>query len=428
MAREKSLGDIWGANLYGDSDELDRPTPTQVANGLIEAQYPTREWINWLYYLATNNLEWIESEGLFEWDAGITYRQYGLTISAGIHYISLQDANTNNTPASEPTWWQNLYDWLIAQAGKTLTVANEAALGTGVVDGQIRGTADGNIYTWNDGDTMWDGRDGNSYATTPAFGNVQFKDGAIATINKITERYDGSAWQEVATATIGRFDRPEFGANASSTQIDLKGPAGYHLDGKGWIWWTGTLAYNFTTLTASTWSYLYLDESSISGPGAITNSNLIDSTTAPTYDSTKGGWYNGLDRCVFMVYGTGASSYRFYRQRDDFIQYEERFVDINNVAVGTGGTSYALTVPAIVRQALVTFFGIYQTANATILWREAGSSSNGHVATRGTSTSTDVVNQEIVDLDSSQQVNIFSTAAGCNLTAYTDGFFLPKGV
>lgn len=430
MAREKSLGDIWGSDLYGDSDELDRPTSLEIADGLIEAQYPTREWINWIYYFVTNNVEFLESEGFFEWDAGITYRQYGIARSAGILYISLQAANVNKTPASEPTWWQNLYDWLIEEAGQTLTVADEAALGTGVIDGQLRGTAAGNLYTWNDGDTKWDGRDGNDYATTPAFGNVQFNNGTLVTINDITFRYNGTTWEEIGAVTVGRFDRPEFISNDSSTQIDLKGPAGYHLDGKGWVWWTGTLAYDFTTLASTVWSYLYLDESAITGPGKITASELIDSTTAPTYDSTKGGWYNGNDKCIFTVYGTGASSYTTFRNRNDLVTYEERIIDLASTAVVVSpGTSYSLTAPAFCRQSLVTLAGFYTSASAAIFQREAGSTLNGHLALRLTSgTAERSIIQQVIDISSSQQVNLYADVAGSNAAISTDGFFLPKGM
>jgi len=49
------------------------------------------------------------------------------------------------------------------------------------------------------------------------------------------------------------------------------------------------------------WNYLYLDDSAIvtAGNSTITASELISSPTAPTLNVTKGGFYNGNDRCIY---------------------------------------------------------------------------------------------------------------------------------
>jgi hypothetical protein len=61
------------------------------------------------------------------------------------------------------------------------------------------------------------------------------------------------------------------------------------------------VTYTKTGTTASVWYYLYLDDSAIvtAGNAIITAAQLTESTTAPTFNSTKQTWYNGDDRCIF---------------------------------------------------------------------------------------------------------------------------------
>ena len=427
MVRTIFDGDVWASAVKGDSGEVVRPSSGDLDDGWLIATYPNRKYDNWAKLAIFEACQWIEEKGTFDWDSNITYAVGALVNSAGVTYIGIQAGNLNKTPASEPTWWTNYYDWLIEQAGKTMVVASEAALGTGVIDGQLRGVSGGNLYTWNNGDTKWDGRDGNVYSSTPAFGNVQFKTGTVITITGATWRYNGTTWEEVGSVITGALERPEFTANDASTQIDLLGPGGYHLDGIGWVWWTGTLAYNFTTLAASTWSYLYIDHSSITGPGKITNSKLTDSTTAPSYSSTKGGWYNGDDRCIFAVYGVGAGSYTFFRNRSDLVTYGQDIEDVAGVAVTTGGTDHTLTAPAFCRQALATFRVIENTSGAIVMQKETGISGNGNEVGRTPPGATDSFNQTISDLNSSQSLNLHANVNGTDAYVRINGWYLPKG-
>lgn len=48
--------------------------------------------------------------------------------------------------------------------------------------------------------------------------------------------------------------------------------------------------------------YVYIDDSASSPPTAV----FIDSTTEPTWNNAKRGWYNGDDRCIGVAAGTEA--------------------------------------------------------------------------------------------------------------------------
>ncbi len=55
------------------------------------------------------------------------------------------------------------------------------------------------------------------------------------------------------------------------------------------------------TSSVAQYNYLYIDDSAVvtAGNTTITASELISSPTAPTLNTTKGGFYNGNDRCIY---------------------------------------------------------------------------------------------------------------------------------
>jgi hypothetical protein len=118
----------------------------------------------------------------------------------------------------------------------------------------------------------------------------------------------GKAVIDVSASTgifPGALMRPIFDRK-DDDEIYLRSGGSYMLDGKGNCYWTSDLTYQFTTLAVDTWSYLYLDYSEIASAGAIDATDLIDSTTPPTFSHSKHGWYNGDDRCIFVVRGDAA--------------------------------------------------------------------------------------------------------------------------
>jgi hypothetical protein len=113
------------------------------------------------------------------------------------------------------------------------------------------------------------------------------------------------------TEVPGWFVRP-FVVWASDTSIQINGGAWVIDDG------TARLVYNTDSLTfilgntgsnsASTalgnseLHWIYIDDSTLTDTQTeITEVNFLNSTTAPTWSGTKQGWYNGADRCIFMI-------------------------------------------------------------------------------------------------------------------------------
>ena len=90
---------------------------------------------------------------------------------------------------------------------------------------------------------------------------------------------------------------------ASTTTIKLSGTFAYQHAGTTTQILTGsevTFTRSDTSGTAQ-FNYLYIDDSAVvtAGNTTITASELISSPTAPTLNTTKGGFYNGNDRCIY---------------------------------------------------------------------------------------------------------------------------------
>lgn len=54
----------------------------------------------------------------------------------------------------------------------------------------------------------------------------------------------------------------------------------------------------------SEWHYIYIDDSALAGGSDtdLTEAQFLNSTTAPIWDASECGWYNGADRCVGAFY------------------------------------------------------------------------------------------------------------------------------
>ena len=237
--------------------------------------------------------------------------------------------------------------------------------------------------------------------------------------NDLTVGDDLVVTDQVTTARItghpfpGFFVRPKF-TWKDDDEIYISAGVYYH-DGttEQLLYWDSQITYQFTSLAASDWSYLYFDDSAIvtADTSLISASELTDSTTEPdVYSQTKHGRYSGNDLCFFAVL-TDASSHivKFYHVGnliawDQYIYNDgpetlpANFTDIPN----------ALTLPVFARRALVHFRIIYVAAAEHVYWRVNGSSAaQGHdicyIANAGDSNHTmDVITDEnhLIELDS----------------------------
>lgn len=228
--------------------------------------------------------------------------------------------------------------------------------------------------------------------------------------------------------------RPVFSYNASAV-LDLIGPGSYPLYGIGRVGFFGTLNYTFTGLANGVWRYLYIDYSTITAPGPITASNLTESATKPTFSSTKGGWYNGDDLCIFVVYGTGTTSYLWFdHDGGNGVMIGGEGFGIPSIVVSTAaGPTYNVQVnmPGFVTR-IGANLSLYSITATTILYiRPAGvTGTNGRrLGAAPGAGGYQETNTDCLYLSDDQKMDVIGIAGSDGTLDFTPFvFFLPKGM
>jgi hypothetical protein len=235
------------------------------------------------------------------------------------------------------------------------------------------------------------------------------------------------------TMVPGIFSRPTFTITDDDT-VTI-GAGFHHHQGttEQICYWDAALAYDPVSLGTDDWSFIYLDDSAIvtAASPVITTTQLIDSTTAPTWSATKHGWYNSSDKCIGMVYADADGDLlEWFHDGGDFVMYAARQADRASAAIGTSWTDVTLTIPDICTRAKVQFQGSYAASTDTMRWRTNGQTdTTGHIACIVASTSVYCVNQMTVTTDTSQKIEVVNNYGnGGQIAVSTDGFYFPVGM
>lgn len=180
------------------------------------------------------------------------------------------------------------------------------------------------------------------------------------------------------------------------------------------------------------WQYIYLDDSAIvtAGTNLISANQLLNVTTAPSWDNTKKGWYNGNDRCIFAVRISAGNVLEFFHD-GDFVCYADYIVDLVQTDIDLAWTNVTLTMPAFATQAEVLFDTIRIDGAGTIAsWRTDGQAGAvGHEVTYIDATVIRVKNTVTVLTSSSQIIEIVHTAANNDTSGIgTEGWYFPIGM
>lgn len=189
---------------------------------------------------------------------------------------------------------------------------------------------------------------------------------------------------------------------------------------------------------ADGWHYIYIDDSAVTTQASpiLDADCFLNETTAPSYNHTKKGWYNGSDLCIFAVYETGDALTKFFHVGDTVIFDDEIGIDAsltgNNYTSFTLGSAFRM--PAFTTKAIATFRILTNGAVSpgVWLWAQNTSAANGHIigdfyhnATQWQTTlSTDVI------VDSSDKIAYKSNQNDANtlLTVYQNGWYFPTGM
>lgn len=251
---------------------------------------------------------------------------------------------------------------------------------------------------------------------------------------------------------IGTVRRPKFNYVDTDT-IQLEGGGRYYHIGtlEQMLEINANLSFDFGSggsnaasedVGASEWMYLYIDNSALSGL-VLTAAQLLNNTTAPTYDPAKQGHYNGLDLCIGAFWFNGSSQIEpFVNHGDELILWQDQ-ASLFDADPLTGFTqAVTLRLPAFNEKALITFDSYSSETNVVPsckhFWRTAGfATATGHLVNRlrdtysGDNDRNWSTNQVPVYGDvTNKQIDVRSDVANTyqRLAVLQDGYYLPKGM
>jgi ribosomal protein S11 len=194
---------------------------------------------------------------------------------------------------------------------------------------------------------------------------------------------------------------------------------------------TDELDKQVTSLSTSTWYYVYVDppESGLT----LAAADIEYSSTAPTLNETKRGYYHGTNagwRCIGAFYSDDSGYiYRFYVVGND-VQYATFIIDTANNTPSDTWTDTTLTVPLIGENpsAHVNFRLYRNDTTATGYFRTNGTTGNIHIARVSTSSVYASVTFSKVVCDSTGKIEVrYGDATAANLFyVYTNGYTLPE--
>jgi hypothetical protein len=196
------------------------------------------------------------------------------------------------------------------------------------------------------------------------------------------------------------------------------------------VWWDTTYAITVTSTTG--WNYLYIDDSAIviAGTNFLTASEFIFSTTAPTFDQTKNGWYNGTDRCIFATYCGTASTQSIFYHSGEFVTLNHSVASRALADLDTVWTNVTLSIPAFSEMGWVSFAQDQNADYRRAQYRVDGSSATtGHYIGWGSATNSGHTNDTRVVQCSSQIIEVRMDGPGAAaLEVRTNGWLFPEAM
>lgn len=205
------------------------------------------------------------------------------------------------------------------------------------------------------------------------------------------------------------------------------GAGWYDVNGKV-ATWSSELTSQLSGASASTWHYLYLDYSAITSLTAITATELIWSTTSPSYVHTRRGWYNGSDRCIFAVLTNSSSHIRGFQHCGNFVGFADAINTWAYSILNASWTDWTLNIPVFSTCANITFYPYPDGSYQLFYWR-----TNGQTGTIGrvlgqSSDSFATTSDHQVLTDSSGIIEVKADVAARYVTGWTNGFYFDVGI
>lgn len=217
----------------------------------------------------------------------------------------------------------------------------------------------------------------------------------------------------------------------STTQITMTGGVYPHRGSENRILrnTSTALTHTLTGVGTSELQYIYIDDSTLTS-SVLSNPNIINSTTAPTFSAAKNGFYNGDDQCIFAVMIDGSGNIvRFYHE-DDYVSYNNQPDSASgSLTSGTWETINIVDgIPSFCRRINTTVTLLSIATNDQFLWR-TNTGDSGHIFLTTASGRTETVTLDVhLNLSRVYQLLYNATSGTTLYLAYLNGFYLPSGL
>jgi hypothetical protein len=289
---------------------------------------------------------------------------------------------------------------------------------------------------------------GNSFPSSISAATVPDVSGNGEKYLQVNTGATGTQWASVDVRSRGSLNRSQF--DHSSDTVLLIGAGQYDHDGTTVqdVYWNSQISFTIgsggsnsgsSAAGTSQWQYLYLDDSAIVTQGAalLDADCFLNSTTAPTYDQSKHGWYNASvtnDRCIFAFYIDGSGNItEFFNDGGDMVLYADGVTE-SSLTASTTWADVTLRMPSFSTKGTVLFWGDAGGIAGTptkFWWRTNGQSgSTGHLAAKIEDDDAEWNTMEtVVMTDSTQKIEIkANNTNSLVMRPYTQGYYFPGGM
>jgi hypothetical protein len=184
--------------------------------------------------------------------------------------------------------------------------------------------------------------------------------------------------------------------------------------------------------------YFYIDGSKLTGSTTdyITSSDIIASTTAPTWSNSLMGWYHSSDRCIFGIAADTTNGHvpEFFHD-GNLIMLADQFEELADTDIDSTYTDLTfLTMPSFARMADVSFIlkdGATGAHSASWYWRTDGQTgTTGHkIGNINTVNEINSVSMRIIS-SSTQKIEVMESCDGADdtISARMNAWYLPIGM
>lgn len=248
---------------------------------------------------------------------------------------------------------------------------------------------------------------------------------------KVTQNY---YWYQDPVHLRGLAIRSKFERSGTS-EITIH-PGVYEIKNKI-VSITSDVTSAISSTTNDDWYFLYIDNSSLSGSeGNATSGNFIWANTAPSYATTRHGWYNSSDRCIFAVYFSAGHEIRpFHHDGGDYVQFDQSTTDLDWTDVDLAYQDVTLSIPDFIRKAQITLglrWNDDQVSTVIQTVKPKGSTAaggSGHEFCRVTSDTDQVQNTVTFLCTTTNVISLVHTTSGAAKSAvWTEGWYFPENM